>query len=200
MYSWEDEDISDLAGGPCKQSALINFRFLLYVVSLSPSLPSSQWTHLSLHGQLSRMIKTLQRKSQRNLAIVIPPFNSLLSMSFMNATNIPLSMIEQLWLKSWECTPRCLFIFFPDPHRPHAMSNIGRQRQSMLGFRINALPTRSALVPDFPRHTISHRSPLYSAPLIPPLLPSSRTLRFQISSPPPFSPVFNNPPHAPHPL
>jgi hypothetical protein len=197
MYSWEDEDISDLAGGPCKQSALINFRFLLYVVSLSPSLPSSQWTHLSLHGQLSQMIKTLQRKGQRNLAIVIPPFNSLLSMSFMNATNIPLSMIEQLWLKSWECTPRCLSIFFI----AHMLCpNIGRQRQSMLGFRINALPTRSALVPDFPRHTISHRSPLYSAPLIPPLLLSSRTLQFQISSPPPFSLVFNNPLHAPHPL
>lgn len=78
MYAWEDEDISDLAGGPCKQSALINFRFLLYVVSLSPSLPSPQWTRLSLHGQPSPMIKTLSRKGQRNLAIVIRPFNSLL--------------------------------------------------------------------------------------------------------------------------
>ena len=58
MYSWEDEDISDLAGGPCKQSALINFPFLLYVLPLSPSPPSPQWTLPSLPGQPSQMIKT----------------------------------------------------------------------------------------------------------------------------------------------
>lgn len=83
-------------------------------------------------------------------------------------------------------------------HRSHALSNIGRQRQSMPGFRINALQTRSAPVPDFPpRHTISHRSPLYSAPLIQPLPPSPRTL---ISPPLPFSPISINLLLAPHPL
>src|ERR1700677_3682448 len=57
----------------------------------------------------------------------------------------------------------------------------------MPGFRINALQTRSALVPDFlPRHTISHRSPRYSAPLTPPLLPSQKTLPSLIYTPPPF--------------
>jgi hypothetical protein len=75
MYSWEDEDISS---GPCKQSALINFPFLLYVLPLSLSLPSQQWTLPSLHGQPSQMIKILRRKGQRNLAIVTRPFNSLL--------------------------------------------------------------------------------------------------------------------------
>ena len=186
-----------------KQSALINFPF----PSLCPSSSSSSslitmdpsFSSWSTEPNDQDSLKERSKKPRhRHSAFQLAALNELYERNEHPSLDDRTTLAEKLGMYALLSTHFCY------PIRPHAMSNIGKQRQSMLGFRINALPTRSALVPDFPPpHTISHRSPPYSAPLIPPLLRSSRTIRYLISTLPPFSPVFNSLLHVfpePHPL